>query len=349
MVSGVVTAGSKPLERLAVEGAENAPGFVAFLKERGVVVERAPVDPEAAVERGELGAVVVFPKDFSARFQAQRTASIRVIVNSARLPGLVALNRTAGLLAEFNRAIWGERIAARGIDHQVLRPRDIETVNVAAGDNIIDVLLMMVPPLFIFNVFMGGVYIAIDTTSGERERGSLEPLLINPVERWVLMLGKFLAALLFTAAAVAVQLLAFKVAFHWAGGAGTGFAEALSLPVIAGVFVLALPLMAVAVGVQFIIATVTRSFKEAQTYLGLLPLVAAMPGMLLVVAPVQVHDWMMTIPTFAQTLLFGQMVRGETAAFADVAVSTTATMAVALALIAVAARLYEREKLIFGG
>ena len=349
MVVGVIGDGSKREIRVAVQGAEHGPAFVEFLEARDIIVTEAPADPEKAVASAEIGSVIVIPPDFAANFEAQRTASITVVVNSARLPGLVSLNRTAGLIGDFNREVWRRRIAERGVDIQVLRPLAIHTVNVAATDNIADVLLLMIPPLFIFNIFMGGVYIAIDTTSGERERGSLEPLLINPVERWVLMLGKFAAALLFTAAAVAVQLLAFKVAFIWTGGTASAFSQALSPAVMAGIFVLALPLMMVAVGVQFIIATVTRSFKEAQTYLGLLPLVPALPGLLLVVAPVRVHDWMMAVPTFGQTLLFGQMVRGEAVSMADVAVSTSATVVVAGLLIAAAARLYEREKLIFGG
>ena len=112
---------------------------------------------------------------------------------------------------------------------------------------------------------------------------------------------------------------------------------------------LTLPLMMVAVGVQFIIATVTRSFKEAQTYLGLLPLVPAIPGMVMVFAPVHPQTWMMAIPTFSQTLLLGRFVRGDDVAFLDAVISMSSSMIVALIFIAFAARLYERENLIFGG
>jgi len=152
-----------------------------------------------------------------------------------------------------------------------------------------------------------------------------------------------------TGAAVAVQLMAFSVTFHSAAGGTLAFAEVLSIAAIAGIVLMTLPLMMVAVGVQFIIATVTRSFKEAQTYLGLLPLVPAIPGMVLVFAPVQAKAWMMMIPAFSQTLLLGAFVRGETLPMADVALSMSSSLVAALALIAVSAHLYDREKLIFGG
>ena len=108
-------------------------------------------------------------------------------------------------------------------------------------------------------------------------------------------------------------------------------------------------LMMMAVGIQFIIATLTRSFKEAQTYLGLLPLVPAIPGMVMVFSPVRTDEWLMAIPTFSQTLLMGQLIRGEPVAFTNILISMSSTTFIALVLIVLVARLYEREKLIFGG
>jgi sodium transport system permease protein len=347
MVTKVTVAGRDAGIGLIVQGGERAPGLIAYLEGRGVHVRATKNDPFDAVSRGEVEAALVISEDFSADFQAQRTASIKIIANSSRLPGLIALNLMAGLLGDYNQRVWGKRIAERGVDFRKLQPLAIENINVTSGAHITDIFLFMVPPLFIFNLFMGGVYLALDTTSGERERGSLEPLLINPVERWGLMLGKFLAALLFTAVTVTVQLIAFSVIFDWVGGAG--FAQSLDAPVVLGIILLSLPLMMVAVGVQFIIAISTHSFKEAQTYLGLIPLVPAIPGMVLVFAPVRTHDWMMAVPVFSQTLLLGRIMRDEAVSAVNVLVSMGFTTAAALVLLALAARLYEREKLIFGG
>ena len=351
LISAVVDVVSEKSARevtLAIKNAPAAPDLVEFLEKRGVAVVAGPADPQAAVREGRIEVVVIVPDDFDSRFRAERTASITVVANSSRLSGLIALNRVAALLGEYNTEVWGRRIGDRGVDFRVLRPLSIDSIDVSTGTHIAEILLFMVPPLFIFNLFMGGVYLAIDTTSGERERGSLEPLLINPVERWGLMLGKYLAALFYTGVAVLVQLVAFKVVFQTAGGGTLTFAGLFDAAAVAGVFLLTLPLMMVAVGVQFIIATVTRSFKEAQTYLGLLPLVPAIPGMVLVFAPVQAKAWMMTVPAFSQTLLLGAFVRGEGVALVDAALSMASSSVAALALIVLAARLYEREKLIFG-
>jgi len=333
---------------IPVQGAAFAPGLVGFLGERGIEVAKPPANPEEAVREGVAEFVLVIPDDYQIRFKEQKTADVTVIANSSRLPGLIALNRMANLLSTYNSQVWNKRLEERGVDIQVIKPLSVNSIDVTAGTHIAQILLFMVPPLFIFNLFMGGVYLAIDTTSGERERGSLEPLLINPVERWALMFGKYLAALLFTGVAVAVQLLAFKFIFQMAGGDNFNFADVMNLGTVIGILVITLPLMMVAVGVQFIMATVTRSYKEAQTYLGLLPLVPAIPGMVLVFAPVQVQDWMMMIPTFSQTLLLGQVVRGDVLSAPDALISMASSVAMAMVLIFFAARLYERENLIFG-
>ncbi|MBT3307360.1 MAG: ABC transporter permease [Alphaproteobacteria bacterium] len=350
MISAIVdvtTVAKTGKASLALSGAEYAPELVRFLEDRDVRVVRAPKDVDGAVRGGDLETVVVIPKDFDAKFQAERTAQITVVSNSSRLPGLIALNRTATLLGDFNRQIWGQRIKDKGVDLDVLQPLAIKSHDVKAGTHIVEILLLMVPPLFIFNLFMGGVYLAMDTTSGERERGSLEPLLVNPVARWGIMLGKYLAALLYTAVGVLVQLTAFVVIFQTVGG-DFAFAKIFSVTTVAGIFLVTLPLMMVAVGVQFIIATVTRSFKEAQTYLGLLPLVPAIPGMVMVFAPVQASEWMMTIPIFSQTLILSRMVQGDVLMLSDVLISMSTSVVAAALLIAFTAHLYGREKLIFG-
>lgn len=352
MAASVVSGGGgedAPKFTLHVQGAEYGPALTAYLEENGVVVKPAPEDPRESVRLGKVNIVLVISGDFSVMFNAKRTASVQVISNPSRLPGLMALNRVASLLGGFNQSVWSRRLADESVDMKVLRPLAIDSINVGTITHITDILLFMAPPLIIFNVFMGGVYLAIDTTSGERERGSLEPLLINPIERWGLMLGKFLAALLFTAAAVLVQLAAFKTVFNMMGGPASPFAKILSVPTLPGVIITLAPLMMLAVGTQFIIATLTRSFKEAQTYLGLLPLAPALPGLVMVLSPVEAEKWMMAVPAFSQTLLLGQFVRGESVEWLNIIISVSSSTALALILIACAAGLYTREELIFGG
>ena len=104
-----------------------------------------------------------------------------------------------------------------------------------------------------------------------------------------------------------------------------------------------------AAGLQMVIATFTRSFKEAQNYLSMLPLIPALPGLFLVFLPVKQELWMMLIPTFGQQLLINRVMRGEVVDPLDVVISAAMTIVVAGLLLALAVTLYRRERILFSG
>jgi len=103
-----------------------------------------------------------------------------------------------------------------------------------------------------------------------------------------------------------------------------------------------------AAALQMIVATLTRSYKEAQTYLGFMPLVPALPGLFLALSPVRIRWWMMLIPTFGEQLLINQVMRGETILPSNVLLSAAAMTAIGIALTAIAIRMYTRERILFG-
>lgn len=348
LASSALTAKPENPIRVAIQNATAAPDLVAYLRQHGVDPEFIEGRGDVLVRRGRFDSVIIVPDDYAQRITSEGSATVQLLIHPARLGSMVGANRVFSLLDAFGRKITAARLAKQGIDDSFATPIILQSVNVGGDATIIDVFMFMVPPFFIFTIFMGGVYLTLDTTSGERERGSLEPLLVNPVPRWGLMGGKFLAGVLFTMIGLIVQLVAFKIAFYLAGSAGTSLAQNLDVLTMMGVLITALPLMMLAVAIQIIVSVGTKSFKEAQTYLGLLPLIPAIPGMVLVFSPVEAQSWMMALPTFGQTLLFGQWVRGEVIAPEDILLSASITMAFTAALLAAAARLYERESLIFG-
>ncbi len=116
MISAVVDISSVKTDAkvtLVIDGAERAPDLVGYLKKNGFTVEPATADPETAVREGDYETVIVVSEDYDAKFGIERTAKITIIANSSRLPGLVALNRMAVILGDYNRKVWGKRIKAR--------------------------------------------------------------------------------------------------------------------------------------------------------------------------------------------------------------------------------------------
>ena len=333
---------------VVVQGSAQAPEFVAFVREQGAdVVETDLEDIARAVRQGMHPAVLVFPDDYAEAYAQERNVEIQLIIDSSRLSSIMAIGRTVELVNRFNRQIAQSRLAVHGLDPDVASPMSLKSVNVAASLSISGIFLNMMAPFLIFNVFIGGVYLAIDTTAGERERGSLEPLLINPLPRWQLMLGKYLASLAFTALAVLAAVVAYKVIFSGLGLLGVGLKVNPSVGDFALIFLVTVPIQMLAVAVQMIVATVTKSFKETQTYLGLLPLLPSVPGMIMVFVPLQPTTLSMLVPTYGQTILIGQIVRGEGAPLGDLLLSGGSTIAITIVLLFMAARFYNREQVAF--
>jgi len=333
---------------VVAQGSDRAPEFVAFVREQGSdVVETDIADIPAAVRQGIHPAVLVFPEGYDTAFAGERNVEIELYIDSSRLSSIMSIGRTVELVNRFNRSIAEARLSLHGLEPDIASPVTLKSVNVAASLSISGIFLNMMAPFLIFNVFIGGVYLAIDTTAGERERGSLEPLLINPVPRWQLMLGKYIASLCFTALAVLAAVVAYKLIFSGLGWLGVGLKVNPSVGDFMLIFLVTVPIQMLAVTVQMIVATVTKSFKETQTYLGLLPLLPSVPGMIMVFVPLQPSAWAMMIPTYSQTILIGQIVRGEGADPTHLLLSAGATIAITVGLLFLAARFYNREQVAF--
>lgn len=333
---------------LPVEGADQAPELMNFLAANGVNIRLAPIDPRQAVRDGTADAVLVIPDGHAKSFAAKRPATLNMVVNATRLSTVIKVSRVVEILRDYGRQVGQARLRDHGIEPEIASPLDLHSINVGRSRNLAGFFLNMLPPFIIFTIFVGGVYLAIDTTSGERERGSLEPLLANPVARWEFMLGKALATFAFTLTAVLVQLLAFKIMFEWVAAGEFGIKINPDVTAFIGVALLCLPLIGFAVALQIIVATVSRSYKETQTYLGLLPLIPSLPGMILVFVPVKAQIWMMAIPTFGQILLIGRIMRQEPVVWLNVAVSMGTTSLITALLLYGAARLYNRDQMVFG-
>ena len=343
-----VTQREQPLE-LPVQGAEHAPSLVSFLEQNNVVILPSPENPRQSVRNGDVDLVLVIPEDYGGSFRAGQPAAVEVVVDSSRQSAMMTVERANRLLDNYNSQIGTLRLMARGISPAILQPMSIQRVDVSTPQSQVGIFLNMLPYFIVLVVFVGGMYVVIDTTAGERERGSLEPLLINPTPRWEVVVGKLAASIPFAIFAVFLTLVAFAAGFNvFPIEEYVGFQVSIDVNVMIGIFLISLPMILLASALQMIIATFTRSFKEAQTYVAFLPLIPALPGIALAFIPVRSTFWNMAIPTFGQQLLINQLMRGEPIQLANVVISVVSTMLVAVLLIIVAVRLFARERIVMG-
>jgi sodium transport system permease protein len=340
--------GEKPLE-LPVQGAENAPALIQFLEQQNVEIAPAPADPQTAVRNGEVEMALIIPDGYGEDFTAGRPATVQLVLDESRQSAAVSVNRIEDLLEAYNRQIGVLRLMARGISPMVINPLAMERVDVSTPQSQVLIFLNMLPYFLMFTLFSGGSGVIIDATAGERERNSLEPLLINPVARWQFVVGKLLAALPFAGITLLITLTAFAIIFNVVPlEEFVGFRLSIDPAALAGIFLICLPIIALASALQMIIATFARSFKEAQTYVGFLPLVPALPGLGLAFLSVKPALWTMLIPTFGQQILINQFMRGELVSGLNVLVSAAVTLALAAVLVVISIQLYNREQVLFG-
>jgi len=333
---------------LPVIGAEHAPALVQFLEQNGAEIKPAPEDPEAAVQAGDQDVVLIISKNYGEEFGSGHSAAVQLVVDGSRSSSQPSARRARNLLMAYSRQIGSLRLLARGVNPSVTSALAIEELDVATPQSQAANLLNMLPYFIVFSLFIGGMYLAIDTTVGERERGSLEPLLINPAARSELVLGKLGATLVFTVIAIVETLLGFYVMMNVLHTETLGVKISLHLSTLGILFLITIPMMLLAASLQMIVATNTRGFREALNTLSLMMILPALPGLFLVFMPVKEKLWMMLIPIFGQQLLINQVMRGEVLNGIQVVASTVMTIAVGVALTYVAVRMYERERILFG-
>ena len=337
----------RPLE-LPVAGAQNAPNLIAFLQRHGAVVETAPADYEAQVRDGKLDLALSVPEDFGKEFEAGRSAPVSIIADSSRNKSRPQVFRARRLLEAYVRQMGALRMIARGVSPTLIAPLEVSDVDLATPEKTAANVLSMMPLFLLMAVFVGGLHLAIDATAGERERGSLEPLLVNPVGRGAVVAGKWLAIVAATVAAVVVALLGFKLAIARVPLQDLGVKFQLGSREALGLLAACVPLCLFSSALQMTLAFFARTFKEAQTYLSMLMLVPMVPATFLSLQPIKSTLPAMLVPVFGQTLLMSDVLRGEPTPALWFVLAAGSSLICSGLLIAWAAWLLRSEKIVFG-
>ncbi len=337
----------KPLE-VPVIGREHAPSLMAFLQRHGATLTEAPADYETLIQAGKLDAVLIVPEDYGKDFTSGHTASVRMVVDNSRNQARSTIRRLSALLEGYSGMLASQRLFARGVSPELANPVRIDEVDLATPERMAANILNMIPLFLVFAAFMGGMNVAIDAMAGERERGSLEPLLINPVQRGALIVGKWLTTVVLAGVAVAVCLAAFLLVVHRVPLQDLGVKAHFDALAVLGILAAVVPLTFFASAGQMLVSTYARSFKEAQTYLQLLLLLPMIPGMVLALSPVQSQPWMFSIPVFSQQLLVAELMRGQPIGVAPFLLGAAGCAAAAALCLSLTTRLLRQERIIFG-
>jgi sodium transport system permease protein len=335
--------------KLPVAGVEYAPAFVDWLKQQtGLEVVAAPADPEQAVRDRKEDVVLIIGKDFSKNMARAIPAPVKLVSDSTRESAQRKVQRARKLVTAYSGQLAALRLIARGVAPSVAMPVEVEEVEVSSAQERLATLLNILPLLLVLAALTGGMQIAIDTTAGERERGSLEPLLLNPVPRAALAAGKWLAASAFGCCAVVFSMLLTVNVMRRVPWHDMGIRFRVSDGDLMSLLALVLPLALFLSAVVMFASTFARSFKEAQGYIGMLILLPMLPGVISTMYPLSNRHWLAPVPIVGQYALAADVLGGKAPSAALYALAGVSVLACALVLLALTSRLLKREAIIFG-
>lgn len=331
--------------KVPVIGAQYAPNLIRALKQQGLQPEPPIADPEAAVRHQDADLVLRIPASYGKAWSKGESAQVEVIYDASRHDTSGPEQRLEKMLRTYAASQGAMRLVARGLSPDLMAPIRIDVRDQSTPESRAGMMFGILPYFFVLTVFLGGMYLAIDLTAGERERQSLEPLFANPLPRWKILLGKLGAICAFSLASLLISVVAFGVAGRFVPTDKLGMTLDLGVAFGARVLLLMLPLVVLLAALQTLVAAFAKSYREAQTYLQILMFVPIVPSIMLTFSPVKVATWMYAVPVLAQQIGITQLLRGSAVGAPQIGLCLACGFAAALVALLATAWVYRSERL----
>jgi len=328
---------------LPVLGADRAPALIAFLESQQVRVSAAPEDFAARIRRGDLDVVLEIDEQFERDAARGAAATVTLHYDRSRDRARSTIDRAERLVEAYAKQ-WGDgRLLLRGIALEVARPLHVERANYATPQQSGALLLFIVAYYGLFAALVGGMAVALDTTAGERERGSLEPLLTTPASLAGIAVGKWLAAAAIDVIIVGATLLGFYLTLRFAPLPPVGIPFLYGLRELGRSLLIVLPIALLAPAVQLALGCRGRTYKEAQTNMQLVLFVVSILPLIQFFLQRKEPAWLVAVPVNGQYALLSRVLRGDPIPASDLLLSYAVPVVATVLCVAAFALLLKRE------
>ena len=305
---------------VVVAGIEHAPTLRNYLARQTYRIDAAPPDYEAQLKSQALGdPVLLIGKGFEAELARGDVPLLEIVSSSGNQRANGSVNRLMRLLRGFANEQASLRLALRGVSPATLEVIDINERDLANPQSRAAQFTGMLPFFVLMAVLYGALNAALDTTAGERERGSLEPLLMNPASRLSLVIGKW------GAVAAVGMLIALLSCFSFLPAQGLLRSETLAAMFqfgwreVALFLALLAPLAAALSALMMAIAIRCKSFKEAQANNTVVVLGVSLLPLVTVFNQSGEAPWHLAVPALGQVALMNRVLKGEAVGALDIA------------------------------
>jgi len=331
---------------IPVQGGEHAPGLIQWLEEKDVSIVDFTGDARAVVKAKDRDVIIIIPENYQQRLAELRSIEIEVVSDGSRTDSQPTVGRVHELLREYNREMASLRLIARGVSPEVMQVVVGRVTDVASKQQRTAAALNFIPLYIILAAFVAGMGIAVDSTAGERERKTLEPLLINPIERYHIVMGKWIASSLFSALGMVMTLVLCVAAMLQVPLDQIGLQFNVTAWQIVLMIVATLPLAFLATSMQMLLGIFAKSFKDAQSYIGFLTLLPVIPSLYMMFNPMATREWMFAIPMLGQHLLLVDVLGGKDVPLIGYVYSAVSCLVLGMVLVLITARFFQKESII---
>lgn len=334
--------------KLSVVGAEQLPALIDWLRERGVDVQSVGEDAYQQVEQAKLDYALIIPEDAAEKFATGESVELALVFDMTNSKVHGSLSFVRQQIWSWNARMGSLRLLARGISPAIVNPVSVRDLNIASDEKMGFFIMLGLPILLIMTAFMSSVGFSADMVAGERERRSLESLLITPVTSGSLVLGKWLNAFSITVLVLLVEVFLFALAFHFLPFNDLGLRVNVTPLDLALILLVLVSVAFVATGLQFLVSIFARSFKDAQTYMGLMVFIPMVPLFYSMFNPSAYADWFRWVPILGQQILIKDLLLGGRVQVAQFAQVWLVALVLAIGMLLLTARQLRKPGIVYG-
>ncbi len=311
-------------------------------------------DPIAAINDSTVRLVLDIEKDYKIKLDEGKPFVIKLIYDKSQAKSEGSISIVSDAINEFNNKIVSKRLAAIGVDGEILEPAKIEETNIANEEKTnLSMLSMILPIMLVILISAGGTAPATDLIAGEKERNTFEPLLTTKSGRSSLLMGKYLTVTLFSFVSAIASILGMILGYiidpqSMTMGTGAQF-SGFNIPGAAIGFILLISVLMgmTFAGIQIALSTYAKSFREAQTYLSFLIIVAMIPGYAtILMQPNEIPLYMFIVPVL-NTISAFKIVLGLNINYTYLTLALVSSLVYVVISLKIAVSLFKREKVLF--
>jgi sodium transport system permease protein len=347
----------REIPEVMILGGKDSPRVMAELRDlKDVRVVPAKPDYAEEISNKKIRAAVEIPQGFDSKLASGETVTVKIYKYEGELKSGFGADRLQRFFREMRDRTIREHLQARKLPETLARPFDIVEKNVVAPEKVGGALLGGIVPYFVILLCLtGAMYPAMDLTAGEKERGTIETILCSPVSRTHLVFGKFLMVLTASIATAVLSIASMAVSFGASkkmllamtyGATSAALQITITGKAIVSIFLVVLPMAVFFSAALLALSLFAKSFKEAQSYISPLMIVAVLPAVAALLPGVELTPALALVPVLNTSLVSKEIIAGtyHWNLIALIFLSSSVYAAVALTI---AVKLFQREDVLF--